>query len=205
MSITVYSVSGAPRAWRVLLGLTFKGLPHDINVLQASKKEHKSAEYLKIHPRGTVPALEYNGLILQDSIAILAWLDRQFPESPLFGETAGDAARIWQATLESCDYLRAATNDVLFSLLVLGKPVPEQWNEERQTLLDNAQRDTTRGQLVYRRRYTKRRGRGLLPRTMPNSKSYRHKTFRYGSTWPVLYPHRLSETRTMEGTRKQAT
>ncbi len=139
MSITVYSVSGAPRAWRVLLGLAFKGLDYEINLLQASKKEHKSPEYLEIHPRGTIPALDFNGLILRDSVGILAWLDRQFPDKPLFGTTADEAANIWQVAMEACDYLRAATNEVFFPLLQQGKPLPEQGSDSFNTMFAAAQ------------------------------------------------------------------
>ncbi|WP_395373894.1 glutathione S-transferase family protein [Marinicella sp. W31] len=135
MSITVYSVSGAPRAWRVLLGLAFKGLDYDVEVLQVSKNEHKSPEYLKINPRGTIPALEYQGLILRDSIGILAWLDRQFPDTPLFGATPDEAATIWQNTLEACDYLRSTTNEVLFSIMVEGKPVADVGTAERENMI----------------------------------------------------------------------
>lgn len=140
MTITVYSVSGAPRPWRVLLGLTFKRIDHDIKLLEASKREHKSPEYLKIHPRGTIPALDADGLILRDSIGILAWLDRQYPDRPLFGATPLDAAHIWQIVLESCDYLRAATNEVLFPLLVQGKSVPGAGGEERIAMEASAQK-----------------------------------------------------------------
>ena len=140
MSMKIYSVSGAPRAWRVLLGLAFKGLDYDIKLLEASKKEHKSSEYLKIHPRGTIPALEFEGKIHRDSIGILAWLDRQFPEVPLFGTTADEAANIWQVSLEACDYLREATNDVLFSIMVQGRPIAELDTEELQVKVVLAQK-----------------------------------------------------------------
>lgn len=113
MGMTVHVVSGAPRPWRVLLGLTFKGLDYDINYLQASKREHKSEPFISLNPRGTVPVLEAEGLVLRDSIGILAWLDRAYPDRPLFGGSANEAAAIWQATLESCDYLRAASDGLL--------------------------------------------------------------------------------------------
>jgi len=130
MSITVYSVSGAPRAWRVLLGLTFKGLTYEVNLLQASKKEHKSTAYLKINPRGTIPSLTYKGIVIRDSMAILAWLDREFPEQPLFGETPMDAANIWQVTLEAADYLRKAVNDLFAPLLVQGESLPARGHQD---------------------------------------------------------------------------
>jgi maleylpyruvate isomerase len=140
MTITVYSVSGSPIAWRVLLGLTFKGIEHNVKLLEASKNEHKSAEYLKIHPRGTVPAMDADGLILRDSIGILAWLDRQYPDRPLFGETPDEAAHIWQIVQESCQYLRAAVNGVLFPLFVEGKSVAEAGSEERLAIEASAQK-----------------------------------------------------------------
>jgi maleylpyruvate isomerase len=130
MSITVYSVSGAPRAWRVLLGLAFKGIDHDAKLLQASQKEHKSPDYLQINPRGTIPALTYKNIILRDSIAILAWLDREFPDNPLFGETADDSAIVWQITLEACDYLRSATNDLFSPLLFTNQVLPSKDSDE---------------------------------------------------------------------------
>lgn len=130
MQITVYSISGAPRAWRVLLGLTFKDIDYDMHLLQASKSEHKAPEYLALNPRGTVPTLVADDLILRDSLGALAWLDRQFPTHPLFGATPEMAANIWQIVLESNDYLRDATNDVLFPLLVQGLPYPPPDSEE---------------------------------------------------------------------------
>ncbi|QTD57326.1 glutathione S-transferase family protein [Parasphingorhabdus cellanae] len=132
MTMTVYAVSGAPRAWRVLAGLTFKELEYDIHYLEASKGEHKAAEYLEINPRGTVPSLVKDDLILRDSIGILAWLDREFPKKPLFGRNAAEAANIWQNVLETVDYLRAAHNDVFFSILVQGIPVTEAPSDERK-------------------------------------------------------------------------
>ena len=108
MTLTVYTISGAPRGWRVLVGLTLKGLDYEVRYLEGSKRQHKSAEFLKINPRGTVPVLNADGQIVRDSIAILAWLDRQYPDKPLFGEAADEAARIWQLTMECCDYLRDA-------------------------------------------------------------------------------------------------
>lgn len=130
MSLSVYAVSGAPRPWRVLAGLAFKGLEYDLRYLEASKGEHKAPEYLKINPRGTVPSLVAGDLVLRDSIGILAWLDRAYPERPLFGATADEAGLIWQAVFETADYLRPAHHGVFFSLMVQGKPVANSASEE---------------------------------------------------------------------------
>ena len=97
----------------MLLGLTFKALDYDIRYIDGSKREHKSEAYLEINPRGKIPSLVTEGPTLRDSIAILAWLDRAYPNRPLFGADADQAAAIWQVTMESCDYLRDAADALL--------------------------------------------------------------------------------------------
>ena len=113
MPIKVYTISGAPRPWRVLLGLTFKGLDFETVLLRASEKEHKSDQFLAVNPRGKVPVVTDGQVILRDSIASLAWLDQAYPDKPLFGRTSVQAATIWQRTEEIAEYLRAAVNGVL--------------------------------------------------------------------------------------------
>ena len=134
MALTVYDISGTSRGWRAKLGLTFKALDYEVSYLEASNREHKGAEFLKINPRGTVPVLDDNGLIVRDSIAILAWLDRRYPDKPLFGETPDEAARIWQVTMECCDFLRAAELDLLFPILVHNIDLPDANSEEMTSL-----------------------------------------------------------------------
>lgn len=130
MTLTVYNISGAPRGWRALVGLTLKGLDYKVRYLEGSKREHKAPEFLKINPRGTVPVLEADGLIVRDSIAILVWLDRLYPEKPLFGETPNEAARIWQLTMECSDYLQDAAHDLLFPILVENISLPSPESEQ---------------------------------------------------------------------------
>jgi len=100
MAIECYFISGSPFAWRAMLGLAFKGLDFEQRVLQASEGEHKTPEFLAMNPHGKVPVLKDGDLTIYESLAILAYLDRKYPEKPLFGETAADAALIWQRTME---------------------------------------------------------------------------------------------------------
>ena len=55
MSLELYWGSGSPFAWRVMLTLELKRLPYESKLLEFSKGDHKSAEYLKLNPRGKVP------------------------------------------------------------------------------------------------------------------------------------------------------
>ncbi len=113
MTLEFWTVSGAPSPWRVALGMAFKGLDYKVHMLSASRKEHKSDAYLALNPRGTVPTLKKGDQTLGQSIAILAWLDRVHPDTPLFGQTPKEAADIWQRTMEIFDHLPAATSGVL--------------------------------------------------------------------------------------------
>ncbi len=113
MAILIHTISGAPRPWRVLLGLAFKGLAWEMRLLSASDGDLRSDAFLSINPRGTVPVLESGDVLLRDSIACLAWLDRAYPKPPLFGKTAAASAQIWQQTMETCDYLRDASHELL--------------------------------------------------------------------------------------------
>ena len=113
MTLEIWTVSGAPSPWRAALGMAFKGLDYKVHLLSAQQKEHKSDAYLAINKRGTVPTLQEADVTLGQSIAILAWLDRKYPASPLFGKTAREAGMIWQRTMEIFDYLPRATSGVL--------------------------------------------------------------------------------------------
>ena len=130
MTIVVHTVSGAPRPWRVLLGLTFKSLDYEIRYLENSKGELKSKTFMEINPRGTVPVLEEGPIRICDSIGSLAWLDRAYPERPLFGSTSLEAANIWQMTTDFADHLRAACHRLLWPILVEGIRPPSHQSKE---------------------------------------------------------------------------
>ena len=114
----LYTISGAPRGWRVQLALAIKGLDYELALLEGSQQEHRQKPYLEINPRGVVPTLEHQGRRITDSLGIMAWLDRKFPDRPLFGETADEAGTIWSLATDFEDYLRPAQNDLIFPLLV---------------------------------------------------------------------------------------
>ncbi len=134
MTLILHTFSGAPRGWRVLLGMSFKGLSPDIRYLNYSEKEHHKPDFLKLNPRATAPTLETKNGALRDSIAILAWLDREYPENPLFGTTPQEAGMIWQTTMECCDYLRKSTDQLLSLVFSSDGSVPAEGSTERDAL-----------------------------------------------------------------------
>ena len=93
-------------------------------MLSAARKEHKSPAYLALSPRGTVPTLQSDDLTLGHSIAIFAWLDRAYPDKPIFGDTPQEAGQIWQDTMEIFDHLPAATSALLSPIFFDGANKP---------------------------------------------------------------------------------
>ena len=95
----VYWFSGSAPAWRVQLSLAVKQQPYDSHRLDASKGQHKMPEYLALNPRGKVPAIRDEEYTLAESLAIMAYLDRKFPEPPLFGRSDEETGHIWTTIL----------------------------------------------------------------------------------------------------------
>ena len=51
--------------------------------MNLGKGENFSPEYLKINPKGKVPALIVDGTVITENVAIHVWIDRQFPQAQL--------------------------------------------------------------------------------------------------------------------------
>jgi len=100
MPLEFYWFSGSCNSWRVHLALELKKVPYESHLLQFSKKEHKTADYLAINPRGKVPAIRDGGFTLTESLAILLYLDRRFPEPAIFGKTAEEGGEILRRALD---------------------------------------------------------------------------------------------------------
>jgi len=59
------------------------GAPYEAKPIMLPKGEQKTEAYLKINPRGRVPALAVNGTVLTENVAILTYLAKRFPEARL--------------------------------------------------------------------------------------------------------------------------
>jgi glutathione S-transferase len=132
--VEIYWLSGSPFAWRVLLAAEMKGIPYESRLLEASKGEHKSPEFLAINPLGRVPALREGAFTLHESLAILVYLDRKQPEPPLFGRTAEEAGRIFEAISEGvCDLEPSATR--LVRAMFFAQPIGADELERQRGLM----------------------------------------------------------------------
>jgi len=70
---------------RVRIALALKGLDYEyVSVNIGPAREQKSDAYLKLNPQGLVPALEHDGTVITQSIAIIEYLEEIFPDPSLF-------------------------------------------------------------------------------------------------------------------------
>lgn len=113
MALELYWGSGSPFAWRVMLTLEVKRLDYEPKLLEFSKGDHKTSAYLKLNPRGKVPTLRDGEFVLYESLAIMAYLDRKYPEPPLFGQTPEETGLIWRVISECESYLASAGDRVV--------------------------------------------------------------------------------------------
>jgi len=89
-------------AQKVRFALAEKGLDWEGVELNLRRGDQQQPEYLRINPKGLVPALEHDSEIIVESNIILDYLNEAFPEPPLLPEAPLDRARVrwWMKRLD---------------------------------------------------------------------------------------------------------
>ena len=90
----LYDVSAAPNPRRVRIFVAEKGIDMTYQQVDMMAGEHKSPEFLKMHPSGKVPVLETDEGYIGESVAICRYLEAVYPEPNLFGATPYELGRI---------------------------------------------------------------------------------------------------------------
>jgi len=75
------------------IGLEETGAPYELEPILLAKGQQRTEEYLKINPRGKVPALNVDGKILVENTAILTYLARTYPDKKLLPADPAEEAR----------------------------------------------------------------------------------------------------------------
>lgn len=70
-------------SYRVRIALNLKALPYRQQSHHLRKGEQKDPAYRALNPQGMVPALEIDGAVLTQSLAICDYLDERQPDPPL--------------------------------------------------------------------------------------------------------------------------
>jgi glutathione S-transferase len=120
MALEIWWGSGSPYSWRALLALEYKQLSYVSHLVQFAKQEHKGPALLKMNPRGRVPVLKDDDYVVFESLAILHYLDRKYPQQPLFGRSAEEAGTIERVICEYQSYAEEHIMRIIQAILFQG-------------------------------------------------------------------------------------
>ncbi|MFK0095204.1 maleylacetoacetate isomerase [Pseudomonas sp. NPDC090592] len=101
----LYSFFNSSTSYRVRIALALKGLEVDYHGINLRAGEQRQAQHRELSPIGGVPVLVGNdGVSLTQSLAIIDYLDAQYPQAPLLPRQPLLRARVLEvAQLIACD------------------------------------------------------------------------------------------------------
>ena len=119
MSVVLYHSWFSTCSQKVRLALSEKHLAYESVVIDLTRQEHLTAEYLAINPNGVVPSLKHDHRVVIDSSVICEYLDEVFPGYALSPPDAYGRAqmRTWMRYFEEVPTtaIRAPSFSKLFS------------------------------------------------------------------------------------------
>jgi maleylacetoacetate isomerase len=100
----LYDYFRSSACYRVRIALNLKGLAYRSVPMNLLDGDHKADDFRARNPQGFVPLLEVDGLKLTQSLAIIDWLDAQYPEPALLPADPADRAHVLALALAvACD------------------------------------------------------------------------------------------------------
>lgn len=100
----LYAHDRSSAARRVRIALDLKACEYELVPVRFRDGVLERAEYRHVNPQGFVPALEDEGRVITQSLAIIEYLDARFPEPRLVPETPAERASVQSlAQIIACD------------------------------------------------------------------------------------------------------
>ena len=92
--ITLYDYWRSSASYRVRIALNLKGLGYEQVVVNLLEGAHRGAAHRRRSPIGYVPALDIDGQMMTQSLAIIEYLEARFPDPALLPADPAEAARL---------------------------------------------------------------------------------------------------------------
>lgn len=100
----LYTHERSSAAHRVRIALQLKDCPHELVPVRYRDGALESDAYREINPQGFVPALEHEGRLITQSLAIIEYLDARYPQPRLIPEAPLERAEVQSlAQIIACD------------------------------------------------------------------------------------------------------
>lgn len=90
--------------WRVRIALREKHIPCEEVTVDVYTSPRRSPEFSRLNPFGQIPVLEDGDLVIAESIAILEYLEEQYPSPALMPGATAIRATVRQLMCWSTDY-----------------------------------------------------------------------------------------------------
>jgi maleylacetoacetate isomerase len=93
-AMKLYTYFRSTAAFRVRIALNIKGVSYESIALHLRTGEHHSEAYRRLNPQGLIPALDDDGVVIAQSVAIVEYLEEKYPEPALLPKAAADRAYV---------------------------------------------------------------------------------------------------------------
>jgi maleylpyruvate isomerase len=92
--VKLYGFFRSSAAFRVRIALNLKGVSYEQVAINLRANEQRDGDYLKLNPMGTVPTLIDGDIVVDQSLAIVEYLEETHPEPALLPQRPADRARV---------------------------------------------------------------------------------------------------------------
>ncbi|WP_265502558.1 maleylacetoacetate isomerase [Paracoccus beibuensis] len=132
MTVVLHDYWRSSASYRVRIALNLKGIQFERRPVDLVEGKQRDPAHLRLNPQGLVPALEIDGLVLTQSLAIIEYLDETRPGPRLL--PADPAARTQARALSlaiACEIHPLSNLKTLNRIEVLaGKAARAAWNRD---------------------------------------------------------------------------
>lgn len=131
-SVVLHDYWRSSASYRVRIALALKGIGYDRVPVDLIAGEQQGAAHLSLNPQGLVPALEIDGRVLTQSLAIIEYLDETRPVPPLLPKDEVSRAHVRALALAIACEVHPLSNLAILARVeaLAGTEARAEWNRD---------------------------------------------------------------------------